>query len=423
MKRKTLTILLVLLIIVGCVSNTSVPTSTAPVDTPTSTTNLTPTPIPSSEDKCTEVKIGNLDEMKSAGTIVLEDAHYQAYTINADTFEKVELTKEDEFVFSIATSPNRQLTAYNLYSRKNDVSNLIIMDSSGVTQFSIPWEGGWNFISSWLDNQRLLINIHADLSDGDPAAKEFSTFLAANTFTGEKKLLQPDFPNIYSHHMFPAWDGFGSTVYNATLDRVVYLKEDVADGSFHYILWDINGQRSLADFKVFVNGQDIPHWSPDGEKFAIAFSLVDDSSNKWLVSNLYTVSRDGDVVKITDLSKYYSWFYIGQHSWSPDGRYIAFWFSEWTEPPQISGLSDLNANQHLAIVDTKNNDLSIYCISGKSQSNGIVPPPVWSPDGHQILIETPLPDEYSQVLLLDLNRNVFTVIGKDLTPVGWMVKP
>lgn len=423
MKTKTFIFLLVLPLIIGCVSNASVPTSIITVDTPTLAANNIPMPIPSSEDECADVKTGTLAELKTAGTIVLQDMHYKAYTIKADIFQKVELTKEDEFVFSIATSPNRQLTAYNLYSRNNDVSNLIIMDSSGETKITIPWEEGWNFISSWLDNQRLLINIHADLSDGDPAAKEFSTFLVANAFTGEKKLLQPNFPNIYSHHMFPAWNGFGSTVYNATLDRVVYLKEDPTDGAFHYILWNISGQRSLADFKVFVNGQDIPRWSPDGEKFAIAFSLVDDSSSKWLVHSLYTVSRDGNVVKITDLSKYYSWFYIGQLSWSPDGRHIAFWLSEWTDPPQLSGLSDLNANQHLAVVDTKNRDLSIYCISGKAQSDGIVPPPVWSPNGQQILIESPLSEEHSQVLLLDLNTNVITTIGKDMTPVGWMIKP
>ena len=423
MKRKTFTFLLALLIIVGCVSNTSVPTSTSPIDTPTPTTKNTPTTIPLSDDKCVEVKTGDLDELNSAGTIVLEDMHYKAYTINANIFENVELTKEDEIVFSIAVSPDRQLTAYYLYSRNNDTSNLVIMDSSGVTQLAIPWEEDWSFISSWLDNQRLLVNVNDELSDGHPdlAAKEFSTFLVFNPFTGERELLQPDFPNIYSHHMFPAWTGFGSTVYNSTLDRVVYLQADSVDADFHYVLWDIDEQRNLADFEVTIEPNAIPRWSSDGEKIAMAPSLnMSGIRERWPAYDLYIVSRDGDVEKITNLSDYYSWFYIGEFSWSPDGKYIAFWFSAWTEQPQTY---DLIADQYLAIVDTKNYDLSIYCISGKPQGNGRVSPPVWSPDGQQILIESPLPDEYSQVLLLDLNRNVITIIGKDMTPIGWMVEP
>lgn len=429
MKRKTFIFLLILPIIVGCVSNASTPTSIIPVDTPTTTNTPaaknTPTPVSSSDAKCVEVKAGGLDELKSTGTIVLDDMYYKAYTINATTFKRVELAKEDEIVFSIAVSPDRRLTAYELYQKNNDSENLVTMNSLGLSQITIPWEKDWSFISSWLDNQRLLININDGLSDGHPelAAKEFSTFLVVNPSTGERELLLPDFPNIYSHHMFPAWTGFGSTVYNATLDRVVYLKGGSSsdDGFYRYVLWAIDQQRVLADFKTFIGEQDIPRWSPDSEKFSIAMSLFDAVSDKWPVYSLYIVSRDGDVVKLTDLDKYYPWLYIGQHSWSPDGRYIAFWFSGWTEQPQPS---DFFVDQNLAIVDAKNNDLSTYCsISGKFQRNGMVPPPVWSPDGQQILIESPLPDKHSQVLLLDLNRNVVATIGKDMTPVGWMVEP
>jgi Tol biopolymer transport system component len=299
------------------------------------------------------------------------------------------------------------------------------MDSSGATQLVIPWEENWTFISSWLDNQRLLINDYDELSDGNPwlAAKEFSTFLAVNPFTGEQKLLQPDFPNIYSHHMFPSWTGFGSTVYNSTLDRVVYMRADSVDADFHYVLWDIDGHRSLADFKVFVSGQDIPRWSPGGEKFAIAFSPFDDNSDKWLVYNLYTVSRDGDVVKVTDLSEYYPWYYIGQHSWSPDGKYIAFWFSGWAESPQVFDLFDSLDYQHLAVVDTNNNDLSVFCISGNPYERWTASPPVWSPNGKQILIESPLSENHSRVLLFDLSKKTVAGLGNDMTPLGWMVAP
>lgn len=433
MKRKVLIFILIFPTIAGCISNTFAPATITPVATPTFTiaeentptpaSTLTPTPY--SDDNCVEVQVGNLDELKTTGTIVLEDMHYKAYTISSNTFETRELAKDGEFVFSIAVSPDRQLTASYLYTRNTDASSLVIIDSSGVTQLSIPWEEEWSFISSWLDNQRLLINVYDKLSDGHPelAAKEFSTFLVVNPFTGERALLQPDFPEIYSHHMFPAWIGFGSTVYNAKLDRVVYLKGGYFgdDGFFRYVLWAIDEQRILADFKIIYQEQDIPRWSPDGEKFAIALNLFDEVSNNWPAYNLYTVSRDGDVLKLTDLEKHYPWLYIGQHSWSPDGRYIAFWLSGWTEQPRPSNLF---VDQILAVVDTKNNDLSIYCgVSGKFQLNGIIPPPIWSPNGKQILIESSLPDEHSQVSLLDLNENLIVSIANDMTPVGWMIQP
>lgn len=426
MKRIILVFLLVFLLFGCSPSNTSAPTSTVPINTPIpiSTNTIAPLPTYSLEDiECEDVKSSNLDELNSKGTIIFHDKYYDAYMMNLKTFTKVKLNADDEVVFSIEVSPDQQLAAYQLGSRNTLKSNLIIIDISGVTQITIPWEEGWSFIASWLDNQRLLINAYGELSDGQPglAAKEFSTFLVLNPFTGERKLLEPDFPNIYSHHMFPAWSGFGSTAYSPTLDRVVYLLANGPDSDFHYVLWDMDEERSLADFAIIDVPNAIPRWSPNGQEFAITLDLIeDDNTIKWPVYNLYTVSRDGDLKKIADLSKYYLWYSIGEYSWSPDGRYIAFWFSGWVEQPQSFFLI---ANQYFAIVDTKDKDISIYCIYGKPEGMGRVPAPVWSPDGSQILVESPLPDDHSQVLLLDLNRKVIVEIGKDMTPIGWMVEP
>lgn len=426
MKRKTFVFLLVLPIIAACTSNpTVVPTSIPSTDIPALVTNVSLSPTPSSTGKCDEVKSGNLDELKSVGTIVLEDIHeINGYTINANLFTKNKLYKEDEYISSIAVSPDRKWTAYELRQINNHSANLVIMDSLGSSQLIIPWEEDWSYIPSWLDDQRLLINVDDGSSDGHPefAAKELSTFLVVNPFTGERKLLQPDFPNIYSHFMIPVWSGFGSTVYNSTLDRVVYLRADSADADFHFVLWDMDKQRSLVDFGVVIGSRVIPRWSPDGEKVAMVPTLIrSDIREAWPADDLYIVNRDGVLEKITDLSNYYPWFYIGEFSWSPDGKNIAFWLSTWTERPKTYG--DLIADQYLAIVNTKNNDLSVYCISGMPHGLGRVAPPVWSPDGQQLLVESPLPDEHSEVVFFDLNRRVIATIGQDMIPVGWMVGP
>lgn len=418
MKKIILNSFLVFLII-GCTSTNPIPTLIVNTSTPIVPT-LSPTAtLEPPQVVCSKVRQVDVSEVKSQGKMIFTSLHYQGYIVNANNFEQIKIDSEEDMLFSIAISPNRQLTAYQLYSRNSDNFTLVVTGFDGTPELTIPWEEDWAEIASWLDDQNLLINLVVEMADEDISAKEFSTFLVFNPFTGERKILEPNFPEIYSHHMFSFWENFGSTVYNSSLDRVVYIRGGhfSEDGYYRYTLWSITENRELSNFKIVVGYEDVPKWSPDGEKFIIPVSHFGDN---WPSYNFYLVNKNGEIKNLIDFSKYFSFSYIDQFNWSPDGKYIAFWFSGWEETPDFD---NLNITDYLAIIDIESKEFSTYCISGKANRYWVTSAPVWSPDGTQILVESPLSNEHSQVLLLDLEKEVIAKIGEDMIPVGWMIEP
>lgn len=420
--KKIIIFCFLIFLIVGCTSTTPILTLT--VNTPTHfPTTASPTAtLEPSQDVCKKVEQVDKSKIESQGDMIFTNMSYREYKIDATTFVKSDLVEEGRFPYSIAVSPNRELIALQFYFQKTEPEYLRVKSQDGLVDIVIPWEEEWSSITSWLDNERLLINTYIEVEDGDIQAEEFSTFLVFNPFTGESELLIPDFPNIYSHHMFPAWSRFGSIIYNPTLDRILYLRADSFDADWYYVLWDLKKKQKIVDFPVFIEPNAIPVWSLDGNKFAMAPSLFisDNSGENWPAYNLYVVDLDGKTEKITNLIEYFRWFYIGRLSWSPDNKYIAFWFSGWNENPDSFTLI---ADQYLGVVEVETKNLRIFCISGSTYPSGVVPSPVWSPDGTQIIVESPLSEEHSQVLLLDLEKEVIAKIGEDMIPVGWMVEP
>lgn len=426
MKKIILNSFLVFLII-GCTSTIPIPTLTVNNSTPILPPVSPTTTLEPSQDGCKQVEQVDKSEMESQGTMVFTNlVHNEAYIIKTTTFEKVDINTEDSFVFSIAVSPNRQLTAYELYSQKPELHTLAIIRDDDLPEITIPWEEDWIFISSWVSNEQLLIKLYRP--DDEPnRVKELSTFLALNPFTGERKILEPNFPEIYSHHMFPTWGKYGSTVYDSSLELVVYPKDNItsSDTFSHVTLWSLDKQEILADFKIFLTNKTTPRWSPNNEKFVVALVTYEESlkNNNWPIFSLYTVTRFGQIDKITNLSNYFPYYYIGEHTWSPNGKHIAFWLSGWFEQPRDPKDSYLKADQYLAVVEVESKSLKIYCIAGYAFRRNQVEPPIWSPDGTQIIVESPLSNEHSQVILLDLEKEVIAKIGEDMIPVGWMIEP
>jgi WD40 repeat protein len=318
----------------------------------------------------------------------------------------------------MSISTDHKWVAYEKYVLNNKSDELIITDSVGNQQVAFPWETEWGYVSSWLDGQRLLIDVDTTTNGDASTTSQSSTFLALNPFTNERQILPPDFPNIFESQGFTGLVGQG---YNQELDRVVYLQGDSAFlEPLHYVLWDINQKRTLASFEVVIEPTAIPSWSPDGSKFALAASLREDILQTWPAYELYITGRDGQITQLTNLTAYYLWVYIDDYSWSPDGRFIAFWFSHWSEP--LSGYG-LFAERYLAIVDTESNEVTNYCIEGNPSGSGRVPLPVWSPDGKQLVVESPSSEGHSQVVLIDLDRQLAVQIGEDMKPVGWLAAP
>lgn len=142
---------------------------------------------------------------------------------------------------------------------------------------------------------------------------------------------------------------------------------------------------------------------------------------------IFQVSREGRITQLTHLSDYYPWVYVGDLSWSPNNRYIAFWYSHWSEDEEpFFGTS---GDRYLGVLDLNKGDVTSYCINGELDvelGSNKYSSPLWSPDSKQIIFRSQIGEHYvldSQTILLDIQENRAFLIGNALEPVGWLKSP
>jgi hypothetical protein len=122
-----------------------------------------------------------------------------------------------------------------------------------------------------------------------------------NPFTGEQKELASNYPNIQTTFQINLWGkyNFSETVYDPTLTRVLYMEEVPGDNAF--VLWDIPNEKFLGRYKndIWNYGQN-PKWSPEGDRLAI--SIDEGSESATSAEDLYLLSRDGELSRLTFFS-------------------------------------------------------------------------------------------------------------------------
>jgi len=135
--------------------------------------------------------------------------------------------------------------------------------------------------------------------------------------------------------------------------------------------------------------------------------------------DIFSISRDGNVKRLTHLVDHY-----GKQAniagaglrWSPNGRYIAFW---------MMYLQNQLNYWDLAIFDTVTQKTTNTCISNYRLSSlnavHLLPPPIWSPDGTQLLVENRDDKGASEVFILDIAKNAAYPIAENMYPGGWML--
>jgi hypothetical protein len=291
-----------------------------------------------------------------------------------------------------SVSPDRIWLAYMKF--KEDGLVVRNVDSSEITV--IAWGREW-WLMGWLDNQHLLIS------------SDKGGYLIFNPFTGERKELSHDFPDL-GEPIGIAADWWGYAVYNSSLTRAVYpINRGDTDGRI--VLWDLHNNQVVTYLKSENNpyGGE-PVWSPNGNEFIMTLHEYDPEDMS-LATELHRVSQDGQQTKITNLSAYYTKFFlIKNYRWSSDASQIAFWLSYKLE----EGLS----GEYLAVLDLETLEVTSYCISGYFTSHA----PVWSPDGKYLIVESFDKDMNRVVLLVDIeNLIAYQLVEGDLWPAGWMI--
>ena len=378
------------------------PSPTPRPDTPTATITNTspntaaPTPTVSSEARleyrCLEINPAPLADGIYAGTIVLAAYQNPSYLLELSTGDMIPLLGEDkQLSYGEIVSPDRKWLAYEILEPAQIVVDSL---SDEQTPIRIPWEEDWFALIGWLNNQTLLVS-----GEGD------SPNMVIYPFSGEQDPILSDFPE---YNRDP---GTWFEQYNPQLTKVVYTRYPTIDVASYIALWNMKSQETITAIHSYTGVGPYgtqPVWSPSGDAFIMSLFHEDQDNESSWYTELYRISQDGEQYQVTNLRAYYTeYLFVQEYQWSPDESQVAFWLRY--------SLGELSKAQ-LAILDLETSQVINYCIDDRFGTSHEL---VWSPDGHQIIVNAKYVEEPA-VLLLDLDRQVVHRIAGDMKAVGWL---
>lgn len=157
-------------------------------------------------------------------------------------------------------------------------------------------------------------------------------------------------------------------------------------------------------------GYDQPYfdhtaWSPDGSWLAYTGRGALDPEREISGAEIFLL-RPGDVIpqQLTFLTPVYGAVRVGgltpdALSWSPDGRYIAFWLVELNGADAVED----TGSARIHIVDVTNAEVVAYCGVQIDEHTPNPPRLIWSPDSSRIAFSANVPGDDKGYLLLALN--------------------
>lgn len=301
-------------------------------------------------------------------------------------------------------SPSANRLAYDIPSIEPDKTQIVIISADGEEQQRIVWGEKTDIVlAGWLDDERLLLNYGAD------PESPWST-LVFNPFTLEREHIVPDYPDfcLCADAMSRVVFVTAPQALEPSLRYAVYPRWGRTDekGGFFFSLWDRQEGRELAKIREGSDFYIDPLWNRIGKFFLIAASTNVDYGH---VMEWYRVETTGEVSRLTHFGDSYANAEISSASLSPDGRYLAFW---------LDVKSSEGRNQQLAVMDLTTEITTDYCIPG-----GDAWPPIWSPDGHYLVVESnPEVNHYVEIMV-DTVNGWAAQFGENMHPYGWMKSP
>ncbi len=325
------------------------------------------------------------------------------YFLDMKTGKRIPLTKNDnDLADDFSISPNGNWLAYSGRESRATKDTLIIQSANGQERFTYPQDyQEWQSIAYWLDDKTLILWHHASPLDN---------IILFNPFTGEKKTMGLEYPNILP--LDDDWDFSwpSVTIYDPSLQHLVYLatgKDGYKPGNATLVLWDRNANHAVTEISDFGFTLVYPLWKSDGSGLVYVKSETGMHPPE-KAEELFSLSLDGKNDQLTKLGDYFQKATIYSYSWSPDERFIAF---------DLEGVSvgEQEWKRHLLILDMSNLEITDYCLSPEEFT-----PLIWSPDSRQLTFSEHLSDENSQTVVIDIIRGNAFVVAENLKPAGWL---
>jgi hypothetical protein len=308
------------------------------------------------------------------------------YILNLQTGSKNQI---DGYSFAVSLDQKRLA-----YISQND--ELIVSDATGVPEINRPFED--IELIQWVEDG-LIVQGDRELVFLNPA-------------TGERKVLNQQFPDIYPREygmLDPYWNPYVS--YDPFLNIVVYIGLNEKAMQTYITVWSVEKEVELATVSrasaLSVLPGVKPIWSQDGSQ-VILVAIEETKGKNKVDRKILSVGRDGTIKTLWIIPDSIGVLY---YSLSPDQKKIAFWSPD-------SASSDI-VNLSLYVLDIATGIATNYCII----SPEIPTQPIWSPDSAKVVVELRRDLGNSYVVLVDFLNNIAIKIADDAQPIGWMKSP
>jgi len=357
---------------------------------------------------CLETQTGEV-RPKLPGALVFSNGRFynNLYTFTDDR-GVASLIEPDTIPYQTgsAISPDRQWLFYwymDQDSGRNYWLYSLAEQSSRVTLSATASDSVWygENLVRWQNNNEIQIGWVGN------------SFRFLNPFTKEYREA-PEFPNtdmlwVCNDDSRCHVDKTDFRPYDNNFERLLYVNGG------GYVLIDRAGN-FLWDYRGPLAGFNLPKWQPGDQKLAIPMPK-NEQDVLGEHYEIFTVNRVGQQRRLTNYSTVYPTMSIDQFSWSPDGRYIAFWGN--THPEENAAQKD---PYRLFVLDTITQKTVDYCVSGSYSSNYTQNhAPVWSPDGNQIAVES-IQSGKQIIMLVDFASGTVSPVAEGEL-VGWMAEP
>lgn len=324
--------------------------------------------------------------------------------LTTNNYQLIDVSTFENSVFfdnyiQLAFAPNADSLAY---IASNDPNHIILATKKGLSSFTIDKNFRW--LSRWVNDTTMILKEKDD---------SVTPIMFLNLISGDKSIFDPSssLHNIYNLTPYETWQGSTLTVFDPSLEYVVYPR--MSANSAELVLFDVDSNKVTASVSPMVINF-APEWSPNGDSFVVVEPLSITTSGFPNQFELIKVSKTGEIKTITALNKKYPNALINSYKWSPNGRFLAFWLN-------LDVVTDPTTS-YLAILGTETNELTITCLSSNINIYDYNPP-IWSPDSSLLAVTTKVEESgIAHLSLVDIKNYNYSTLdnSESLIPLGWL---